>query len=83
MPCFYLEPDEQDASELKLCIAEALYDIESILADPGAHPTHELRRLREQIVSNLERAWTIAGGSEAQLTGVIAQISGVVAGEFR
>jgi hypothetical protein len=83
MSCFYLEPNQREASELQVCIAEALYDIESILADPSAYPDDELCRLRDQIVSNLERAWAITGGSEDQLTGTMMQISGVVAREFR
>ena len=64
-------------------IAEALYDIESILSDPGALPKEEVRTLRDQIVSNLERAWEITGRSEDELTGVMVQISQVVAREFR
>ena len=42
-------------------------DIESILADPGALTEEELVRLRNQITSNLERAWEITGRSEDQL----------------
>ncbi len=33
----------------------------------------------DQITSNLERAWEITGGSEDELTGVMVQISQVVA----
>ncbi len=36
-----------------------------------------------QIVSNLEQAREIAGGSEDQLTGTMMQISQVVAKEFK
>jgi hypothetical protein len=82
MSCFYLKPEKDDfnqISELQVCIAEALYDIESILADPSAYPEQELCRLRDQIVSNLERGWAIAGGTEDQLTGTMIQISQVVA----
>ncbi len=53
-----------EASELQVCIAEALYDVDSIVADPGAYTKEELAALRSQIVSNLERAWEITGGSE-------------------
>ena len=57
MPCFYLTPNNADqTSELQVCIAEALYDIESILSNPGALPTKEIRILHDHIVSNLERA---------------------------
>lgn len=45
-----------------------LYDIESVLADPSVFTEQELERLRDQIISNLERAWGITGGSEDQLT---------------
>ncbi len=71
MPCFYLQPKQDDANqtpELQVCIAEALYDIESILSDPGALLKEEIRTLRDQIASNLERAWELTGGSEDQLT---------------
>ncbi len=64
MPCFYLTPKQDDFNkipELQVCIAEALYDIESILADPSVFSGQELVRLRDQIVSNLELAWEITG----------------------
>jgi len=38
MPCFYLTPEQDDFNkipELQVCIAEALYDVDSIVADPG------------------------------------------------
>jgi hypothetical protein len=35
------------------------------------------------MVTRLERAWEIAGGSEDQLTGTMVQISQVVAREFK
>jgi len=36
MPCFYLTPKQDDFNqELQICIAEALYDVDSIVADPG------------------------------------------------
>ncbi len=69
MPCFYLTPKQDDSNqELQICIAEALYDVDSIAADPGAYTKEELTTLHSQIVSNLEQAWEIAGGSEDQLT---------------
>ena len=55
MPCFYLTPEQYDFNnipELQVCTAEALYDIESILADPSAYPEQELCRLRDHSVSN-------------------------------
>ncbi len=52
--------------ELQVCIAEALYDVDSIVADPGAYTKGELATLHSQILSNLERAWELAGGSEDQ-----------------
>ncbi len=52
------------------------------MPNPGAYTKEELRTLHNQIVSNLERAWEIAGGSENQLTGMMMQISHVVAQQF-
>ena len=83
---YYLTPKQDDYNqtpELQVCIAEALYDIESILSDPGALPKEEVRTLRDQIASNLERAWEISGGSEDQLTGTMIQISQVLAQQFK
>ncbi len=38
MPCFYLTPKQDNLNqELQVCIAEALYDVDSIVADPGAY----------------------------------------------
>jgi ElaB/YqjD/DUF883 family membrane-anchored ribosome-binding protein len=84
MACFYLTPEQDDFNqipELQVCLAEALYDIESILADRSAYPDDELCRLRDQIVSNLERVWAITGGTEDELTGTMLQISQVVTRE--
>ncbi len=39
----------------------------------------EIRTLRDQITCNFERAWGITGRSEDELTGVMVQISQVVA----
>jgi len=69
--------------ELQVCIAEALYDAEAILSNPSAFKAEEIRTLRDQITSNLERAWEITGGSEDELTGVMVQISQVVAKQFK
>ncbi len=82
MPCFYLTPEQDDFNkipELQICIAEALYDVDSIVADPEAYTKEELAALRSQIVANLEQAWELLGGSEDQLTGVMVQISQVLA----
>ncbi len=82
---FYLTPEQDDYNkipELQVCIAEALYDVDSIVADPEAYTKEELANLHSQIVSNLERAWEIAGGSEDQLTGTMMQISQMVARQF-
>ncbi len=40
------------------------------------------RTLRDQITSNLERAWEITGRSEDELTGVMVQISQAMAKGF-
>ncbi|MFB3046309.1 MAG: hypothetical protein ACE10A_08385 [Acidiferrobacterales bacterium] len=53
------------------------------MADPGAYTKEELASLHSQIVSNLERAWEITGGSDDQLTGTTLQISQVVAKQFK
>ena len=61
MPCFYLNPKLDDFNqipELQACIAEALYDAEAVLSNPSAFKAEEVRTLRDQIVSNLERAWS-------------------------
>jgi hypothetical protein len=55
IPC-YLNPKQDDfyqIPELQVCIAKALYGIESVLADPSAYPDAQVCRLRDQIVSNL------------------------------
>ncbi len=83
MPCFYLTPKQDDFNqELQACIAEALYDVDSIVADPEAYTKEELAALRSQILSNLEQAWELLGGSEDQLLSTTMQISQVVARQF-
>ncbi len=75
---FYLTPEQDDFNkipELQVCIAEALYDVDSIVADPGAYRKEQLATLHNQIVLNLERAWEITGGGEDQLTATKIQIS--------
>ncbi len=79
---FYLTPKQDDFNqipELQVCIAEALYDAEAILSNPRAFKAEEIRTLRDQNTSNLERAWEITGGTEDQLTGTMVRISRVVA----
>ncbi len=83
---FYLTHEQHEFNqipELRVCIAEALYDAEAALSNPAAFKAEEIRTLRDQITSNLERAWEIAGGSEDQLTGMMVQISQVVAEPFK
>ena len=81
MPCSYLNPEQDDFNKIPelQVIAEALYDAESVLSNPSAFKAEEIRTLRDQITSNLERAWEITGRSEDELTGVMVQISQVVA----
>jgi hypothetical protein len=55
-----------------------LYDAEAVLSNPSAFKAEEIRTLRDQITSNLERAWEITGESEDELTGVMLQIGQVV-----
>ncbi len=41
---FYLTPKQDDFNqELQVCIAEALYDVDSIVADPGLTPKKSWR----------------------------------------
>ncbi len=82
-PSSYLTPAKDDFNqELQVCIAEALYDVDSIVADPGAYTKEELAALHSQVLSNLEQAWELLGGSEDQLTGTMMQISQVVVRQF-
>ncbi len=86
MPCFYINPKQDDFNqipELQVCIAEALYDAESVLSNPSAFKPEEIRTLRDQITCNFERAWGITGRSEDELTGVMVQISQMVAKQFK
>ena len=86
MPCFYLTPKHGDFNkipELQVCLAEALYDVDSVVADPGAYTKEELASLHSQILSNLEWAWELTGGSEDQLLSTMMQISQVVGREFK
>ncbi len=86
MLCFCLTPKQDDYNqipELQVSIAEALYDAEAVLSNASAFKAEEIRTLRDQITSNLERAWEITGGTEDQLTGVMVQISQVVAKQFK
>ncbi len=67
---FYLIPEQDDFNqERQACIAEALYDVDSIVADPEAYTKDELAALRSQILSNLEQAWELLGGSEESFNG--------------
>ncbi len=59
MSCYYLNPAKDEYNqipELQVCIAEASYDAEAVLSNPSAFKAEEIRPLRDQIVSNLERA---------------------------
>ncbi len=74
------EQDEYNQiPELQVCIAEALYDAEAVLSNPAAFKAEEIRTLRDQITSKFERAWEISDGSADELTGMMVQISQVVA----
>ncbi len=47
MPCFYLTPEQDDFDkipELQVCIAEALYGVESILVHPEAYKPGKAKR---------------------------------------
>jgi hypothetical protein len=69
MPRFYrtlISDDFNPVPELQVCIAEALYDAEAVLSNPSAFESEEIRTLRDQLTSNLERAWELTSGSEDQ-----------------
>ncbi len=86
MSHFYLTPKQGEIDKipaLQVCIAEALYDAEAVLSNPRVVKAEEIRTLRDQITSNLERAWEITGRSEDELTWVMVQISQVVAKRFK
>ncbi len=73
---FYLNPKQDDYNqipELQVCIAEA------VLSNPSAFKAEEIKTLRDQITSNLEWAREVTGRSEDELTGVMVQVSQVVA----
>ena len=79
MPHFYVTRKQDNFNqipELQVCIAEALYDAEAVLSNPSAFKPEEIRALRDQITSSLERAWETSGGSEDRLNGMM-QISGI------
>ena len=83
MPCFYLTPKQDDFDkipELQVCIAEALYDVDSIVADPEAYIKDELASLHSQVLSNLEQAWELLGGSEDQLLSMMIAETGNIRG---
>ncbi len=83
---YYVTPEQDEFDkipELQICIAEALYDAEAVLSNPSAFKAEEIRTLRDQITSNLERAWEITGRTEDELTGMMVQISQVVAKQFK
>ncbi len=63
-------------------IADTLYDAAAVLSKPSAFKAEDVRARRDPIVSNLERAWGITGRSEDELTGVMLQMSQVVARKF-
>ena len=58
---------------LQRVVSGSSYNVDSIVADPGAYTKEQLATLHSQIVSNLERAWELLGGSEDQLTGTMMQ----------
>ncbi len=64
---YYLTPKQDDFNkipELQICIAEALYDVDSIVADPEVYTKDELATLHSQILSNLEQAWELSDRSK-------------------
>lgn len=61
---FYLSVKEDALDrlpELRVLVAEALYDAESVMADPTVFSDEERERLFEQIRANLEQAFYDCG----------------------
>ncbi len=61
---FYLTPKQDDFNkipELQICIAEALYDVDSIVADPGAYTKKELAAytVRSCLISNRRGSYQV------------------------
>jgi hypothetical protein len=84
MPCFYLTRDKAEPAEigeLRICLAEALYDLKTIMERPVARRSH-LQVSYDQIVSNLERAWEITGGAREDLEETLLRIAQAVARRF-
>ncbi len=84
MPCFYLTPKQDDFNqELQVCIAEALYDVDSIVS--RSRSLHK-GRTGEPTQSDRVGSRTGVGDSwwgEDQLTATMIQISQVVARQFK
>jgi hypothetical protein len=83
---FYLSVKEDVLDrlpELRVLIAESLYDAESVMSDPSVYSDEERERLYEQVRANLEQAFTIVGGSEDELAQLMVQISQVAKREYR
>ncbi len=53
------------------------------MADPEAYTKDELAALHGQVLSNLEQAWELSGGSEDQADSMTLQITQMVARGFR
>ncbi len=78
-----IQDDFNQIPELQVCLAEALYDAEAVRSNPSAFKPEEIRNLRDQITSNIARAWEITGGTEDQLTGTMVRIGQVLGRGFR
>lgn len=83
---FYLSVKEDALDrlpELRVLLAEALYDAESVMADPSMYSDDQRERLYEQVKANLEQAFAIVGGNGDELAGLMVQISQVIAKQFK
>ncbi len=80
---FYLTPKQDDFNqELQACLAEALYDVDSMWRTQGLTPKKSLRAytVRSCRISNgVGDGWW----GEDQLTATMIQISQVVARQFK
>jgi hypothetical protein len=60
---FYLTPKQDDSNkipELQVCIAEALYDVDSIVADPEVYTKEELAALHSHLSTMMQISHVVA-----------------------
>ena len=73
--------ERQDTNRYGRIAALEAIDLRQIIE--GRRQAWILATLHSQILSNLEQAWELTGGSEDQLSGTMLQISQVVARQMK